>query len=81
MVLGITQSLSNFTNIGLVGIVGIQAPRGTFGNFEQSPAMSRLVNVTIKFAMAQSASTAASGIKRAIPRHAALRCKPIQAAS
>ncbi len=27
--------------------------------------------MTIKFVMAQSASTAASGIKRAIPRHAA----------
>lgn len=63
MALGTTQAFSSLINVGLVDIVGIQAPQpGTFGNFEQTPAMSRLVNVTSKFATARSAKTAASGI-------------------
>ncbi len=63
MALGTTQAFGNLTNIGLVSVVGIQAPQpSTFGNSEQSPAMNSLVKATGKFALAQSARTAASGI-------------------
>ncbi len=63
MALGTTQALSNLGNVGLFAEEGLQAPQpGTFGNFERSPAMSTLVNVTTRFAAANLAGTAASGV-------------------
>jgi len=62
MALGTTLAFGNLGNIGLLAETGIQAPPpGTFGNFEQSPAIGRLVGVTSKFAAAQLAAAAAKG--------------------
>lgn len=62
MALGMTEAFGNLGSIGFAE-EGITAPSpGAFGNYEQSPAISRLVGVTSKFAMAHLAATAASGV-------------------
>jgi uncharacterized repeat protein (TIGR02543 family) len=70
MAVGMAQAFGNLGNAGLLAEAGIQAPPpGTFGNFEQSPAIGRLAHVTSKFAIAQFAGTAASGFMGAPIRH------------
>ncbi len=62
MALGMTEALGNLGSTGFAA-EGVTAPSpGAFGNYEQEPAVSRLVSVTSKFAMAQLAATAASGV-------------------